>query len=149
MDRFVPRDDGFPVTASAARQSMDRFVPRDDGFPVTASAARQSMDRFVPRDDGLHDDGPRLDGLHDGWPCASQITDATDHPGHDRPGQDRRCAIDASKIHRKLGRKPVQTFEAGIRESVVCYLVRPDWVFHVQVGAYRDGVSQNFAEGQT
>jgi dTDP-glucose 4,6-dehydratase len=102
------------------------------------------MDRFVPRDDGLHDDGPRLDGLHDGWPCASQITDATDHPG-----QDRRCAIDASKIHRKLGRKPVQTFETGIRESVVCYLARSDWVFHVQGGAYRDGVSQNFAEGQT
>jgi dTDP-glucose 4,6-dehydratase len=102
------------------------------------------MDRFVPRDDGLHDGGPRLDGLHDGWPCASQITDATDHPGSDHPGQDRRCAIDASKIHHELGWKPAQTFETGIRETVAWYLANPDWVAHVQSGAYRDWVAKQY-----
>jgi dTDP-glucose 4,6-dehydratase len=78
---------------------------------------------------------PRADGL--GY--ASQITYVTDRPGHDR-----RYAIDARKLERELGWKPAETFDTGIRKTVQWYLDNPDWVAHVQSGAYRDWVSQQY-----
>jgi dTDP-glucose 4,6-dehydratase len=63
----------------------------------------------------------------------------------DRPGHDRRYAIDASKIERELGWKPAETFESGIRKTVQWYLDNPDWVAHVQSGAYREWVQTNYA----
>jgi dTDP-glucose 4,6-dehydratase len=54
----------------------------------------------------------------------------------DRPGHDRRYAIDARKIERELGWKPAETFETGIRKTVQWYLDNPEWVAHVQSGAY-------------
>ncbi len=56
----------------------------------------------------------------------------------DRPGHDRRYAIDAGKIQRELGWKPVETFETGIRKTVQWYLENPGWMAHVQSGAYRE-----------
>jgi dTDP-D-glucose 4,6-dehydratase len=70
----------------------------------------------------------------DGKPYAGQITYVTDRPGHDR-----RYAIDARKLERELGWKPAETFETGIRKTVQWYLANPDWVAHVQSGAYRTG----------
>ncbi len=64
----------------------------------------------------------------------------------DRPGHDRRYAIDASKIERELGWKPAETFESGIRKTVHWYLGNQAWVTHVQSGAYRDWVRTNYAE---
>lgn len=63
----------------------------------------------------------------------------------DRPGHDRRYAIDARKIERELGWLPQETFESGIRKTVAWYLDNQDWVDHVQSGAYRDWVAQNYA----
>ena len=63
----------------------------------------------------------------------------------DRPGHDRRYAIDASKIERELGWKPAETFESGIRKTVQWYLANPEWVAHVQSGAYRDWVQTQYA----
>ena len=63
----------------------------------------------------------------------------------DRPGHDRRYAIDASKIERELGWKPTETFETGIRKTVQWYLDNEAWVTHVQSGAYRDWVQTNYA----
>ena len=63
----------------------------------------------------------------------------------DRPGHDLRYAIDASKIERELGWKPVETFETGIRKTVKWYLDNPEWVAHVQSGAYRDWVQNHYA----
>ena len=63
----------------------------------------------------------------------------------DRPGHDRRYAIDASKIERDLGWKPAETFETGIRKTVQWYLAHPDWVRNVQSGAYRDWVQTQYA----
>jgi dTDP-glucose 4,6-dehydratase len=63
----------------------------------------------------------------------------------DRPGHDRRYAIDASKIERELGWKPAETFDSGIRKTVQWYLDNPDWVAHVQSGAYREWVQTNYA----
>ena len=71
---------------------------------------------------------------------ATQITYVTDRPGHDR-----RYAIDARKIERELGWKPAETFETGIRKTVEWYLANPDWVAHVQSGSYRDWIGKQYA----
>ena len=63
----------------------------------------------------------------------------------DRPGHDRRYAIDASKIERDLGWKPAETFDTGIRKTVQWYLANPEWVANVQSGAYRDWVQTQYA----
>jgi dTDP-glucose 4,6-dehydratase len=63
----------------------------------------------------------------------------------DRPGHDRRYAIDARKIESELGWKPAETFESGIRKTVQWYLDNPQWVAHVQSGAYRDWVKIQYA----
>jgi len=62
----------------------------------------------------------------------------------DRPGHDRRYAIDARKIERELGWKPAETFETGIRKTVQWYLAHGDWVQRVQSGAYRDWMSRHY-----
>ena len=63
----------------------------------------------------------------------------------DRPGHDRRYAIDARKIERELGWKPVETFESGIRKTERWYLENADWVANVQSGGYKDWLSTNYA----
>ena len=62
----------------------------------------------------------------------------------DRPGHDRRYAIDARKIERELGWRPAETFETGIRKTVQWYLDHPDWVANVLSGGYRDWVAQQY-----
>jgi dTDP-glucose 4,6-dehydratase len=78
---------------------------------------------------------PRADGAS----YQAQITFVQDRPGHDR-----RYAIDARKIERELGWKPAETFETGIRKTVQWYLAHPDWVAHVQSGTYREWVSRQY-----
>ena len=63
----------------------------------------------------------------------------------DRPGHDRRYAIDASKILRELGWKPDETFETGIARTVRWYLDHQDWVAHVVSGDYRQWVGLQYA----
>jgi dTDP-glucose 4,6-dehydratase len=62
----------------------------------------------------------------------------------DRPGHDRRYAIDARKIERELGWRPAETFDSGIRKTVQWYLEHADWVAQVQSGAYRDWVAAQY-----
>ncbi|MDO9202478.1 MAG: dTDP-glucose 4,6-dehydratase [Hydrogenophaga sp.] len=75
-----------------------------------------------------------------GQPYAAQISYVTDRPGHDR-----RYAIDARKLEAELGWKPAETFESGIRKTVQWYLDNPDWVAHVQSGAYREWVGKQYS----
>ena len=75
----------------------------------------------------------------DGQPYSSQITYVTDRPGHDR-----RYAIDARKLERELGWKPAETFETGIRKTVQWYLDNQPWVENVLSGSYRDWVAQQY-----
>ncbi|QXI49226.1 dTDP-glucose 4,6-dehydratase [Pseudomonas anuradhapurensis] len=75
----------------------------------------------------------------DGQPYANQISFVTDRPGHDR-----RYAIDARKIERELGWKPAETFESGIRKTVAWYLANQQWVDGVMNGSYRDWVAQQY-----
>ncbi|AVZ78077.1 dTDP-glucose 4,6-dehydratase [Zoogloeaceae bacteirum Par-f-2] len=63
----------------------------------------------------------------------------------DRPGHDRRYAIDARKIERELGWRPAETFASGIRKTVQWYLRNQAWVAHVQSGAYRDWIATHYA----
>jgi dTDP-glucose 4,6-dehydratase len=77
----------------------------------------------------------------DSKPYAEQITYVKDRPGHDR-----RYAIDARKIERELGWKPAETFATGIRKTVQWYLANPEWVSGVQSGAYRDWVQKQYIE---
>ncbi len=83
----------------------------------------------------LDDMQPRADGK----PYAEQITYVKDRPGHDR-----RYAIDATKIERELGWKPAETFETGIRKTVKWYLEHTEWVKNVQSGAYREWLDNNY-----
>ena len=78
---------------------------------------------------------PRTDGRS----YREQIAYVTDRPGHDR-----RYAIDASKIEHELGWKPAETFETGIRKTVQWYLDNKSWVSNVQSGAYRTWVEKNY-----
>jgi dTDP-glucose 4,6-dehydratase len=64
----------------------------------------------------------------------------------DRPGHDRRYAIDAGKIERELGWKPQETFESGIRKTVQWYLDHQDWVKDVQSGDYLKWLQQNYSD---
>ena len=68
-----------------------------------------------------------------------QITFVTDRPGHDR-----RYAIDARKIERELGWRPAETFDSGIRKTVAWYLANGEWVRHVQSGAYREWIGKQY-----
>ena len=98
-----------------------------------------------PNIDIVHTVCALLDELRprsDGQSYTSQISFVKDRPGHDR-----RYAIDARKIERELGWKPAETFESGIRKTVLWYLDNPQWVANVQSGAYRDWVSQQYSVG--
>jgi dTDP-glucose 4,6-dehydratase len=64
----------------------------------------------------------------------------------DRPGHDRRYAIDASKLERELGWKPAEEFESGLRKTVRWYLDHAAWVDSVRTGAYREWIAQNYSE---
>lgn len=89
----------------------------------------QLLDEMQPRSDGKH--------------YVEQITHVTDRPGHDR-----RYAIDASKIANELGWKPQETFETGIRKTIAWYLQNPSWVQNVQTGAYREWLDTNYGNRQ-
>ncbi len=80
---------------------------------------------------------PRVDGKK----YAEQITYVKDRPGHDR-----RYAIDARKIERELGWKPQETFETGIRKTLAWYLANQDWVARVTSGAYRQWLGKQYGE---
>jgi dTDP-glucose 4,6-dehydratase len=75
-----------------------------------------------------------------GPPRRSLITFVKDRPGHDR-----RYAMDASKIKRELGWRPVETFESGIRKTVQWYLENEDWVRDVTSGSYRQWIETHYS----
>ena len=83
-----------------------------------------------------------LDELHPGSPVTPHeqlIAYVKDRPGHDR-----RYAIDARKIERELGWRPAETFASGIRKTVHWYLDNQPWVSRVQSGSYRDWIDRQY-----
>ena len=97
-----------------------------------------------PNLDVVHTVGALLDELQpraDGVPYRQQISYVTDRPGHDR-----RYAIDAHKREQELGWRPAETFETGIRKTVEWYLANQPWVANVLSGGYRDWVAKQDGE---
>jgi dTDP-glucose 4,6-dehydratase len=78
---------------------------------------------------------PRADGKS----YAKQISFVTDRPGHDR-----RYAIDANKVKRDLGWKPKETFDSGIKKTVQWYLDNPIWIEGVVSGSYRHWLQKQY-----
>jgi len=85
----------------------------------------QILDELKPRSDGKS--------------YSEQITFVKDRPGHDR-----RYAIDASKVERDLGWRPAETFDTGIQKTVQWYLDNPVWVEGVVSGSYRDWLQKQY-----
>ncbi|CUA81711.1 dTDP-glucose 4,6-dehydratase [Gulbenkiania indica] len=79
----------------------------------------------------------------EGGSYAAQITFVKDRPGHDR-----RYAIDASRLESELGWKPAETFESGLCKTVNWYLAHQPWVDDVTSGSYRHWVTQHYGEGE-
>ena len=96
-----------------------------DWLYVTDHAICDLLDELRPRADG---------GRY-----SEQITYVADRPGHDR-----RYAIDAGKIGQEIGWRPRETFATGIRKTVQWYLDHQGWVSNVQSGAYREWVEKNY-----
>ncbi|SMC29960.1 dTDP-glucose 4,6-dehydratase [Andreprevotia lacus DSM 23236] len=95
-----------------------------------------------PNLDVVHTICALLDELQprgDGQSYRTQITFVQDRPGHDR-----RYAIDARKLERELGWKPAETFESGIRKTISWYLDNLQWVSNITSGAYREWISQQY-----
>lgn len=82
----------------------------------------------------LDDIKPHPDGSY-----ANLITFVKDRPGHDR-----RYAIDSTKLQTQLGWKPKECFETGIRKTVQWYLAHQEWVKNVQSGAYREWTAKQY-----
>ena len=79
----------------------------------------------------------------DGKSYAEQVVHVADRPGHDR-----RYAIDASKLERELGWKPAETFDSGIRKTVQWYLANQAWVANVTSGGYKQWLHKQYGEGK-
>ncbi len=77
----------------------------------------------------------------DGKSYLTQITYVRDRPGHDR-----RYAIDARNIERELGWRPLETFDSGIRKTIQWYLDHPQWIENVQSGAYRKWIETHYGD---
>lgn len=132
------------------RQIRDWLYVKDH-----CTAIRRVLERGIPGNTyniGGWNEKPNLEVVHaicailnelqpraDGKPYAEQIRFVQDRPGHDR-----RYAIDATKIEQELGWAPVETFETGMRKTVAWFLANPSWIDSVSSGAYRNWIRTQY-----
>jgi dTDP-glucose 4,6-dehydratase len=113
-----------------------------------ARALRLVLEKGVPGETyniGGHNERTNLQVVRDICRLLDELTPGSPHVPHDRlitfvadrPGHDKRYAIDAGKIERELGWKPRETFETGLRKTVAWYLDNEEWCLDVQSGGYR------------
>jgi dTDP-glucose 4,6-dehydratase len=119
---------------SAIRRVLEAGKPGET-YNIGGWNEKANLDVVHTLCDILDELQPRADGRS----YRTQITFVKDRPGHDR-----RYAIDASKLERELGWKPAETFESGIRKTVRWYLDNQAWVQNVTSGAYRDWVGKHY-----
>lgn len=122
---------------SAIREVLARGTPGET-YNVGGWNEKANLDVVRTLCDMLDELAPKTAGSY-----REQITFVKDRPGHDR-----RYAIDARKIERELGWKPAETFESGIRKTVTWYLANPEWVANVRSGNYLKWIEQQYG-GQT
>jgi len=120
---------------TAIREVLARGVPGET-YNVGGWNEKANLDVVHQLCDLLDDLRPKADGSY-----RDQITYVKDRPGHDR-----RYAIDARKLERELGWKPAETFETGLAKTVRWYLQNQAWVDEVASGEYRNWVDVNYAQ---
>ena len=118
----------------AIRRVLQQGVPGET-YNVGGWSEKTNLEVAHTLCDALDELQPRADGLS----YNTQITFVENRPGHDR-----RYAIDASKFSEALGWKPIETFETGIRKTVMWYLDNQDWVAEVTRGDYVSWVSKQY-----
>lgn len=119
---------------SAIRRVLDKGV-LGETYNVGGWNEKANLDVVNTLCELLDELSPRADGQS----YKQQITFVKDRPGHDR-----RYAIDAGKLERELGWRPAETFESGIRKTVQWYLTNQKWVDNVTSGHYRDWVATQY-----
>ena len=120
---------------AAIRRALEAGVP-GEVYNVGGASEMANIDVVHTLCGILDDLQPRTDGRS----YREQIAFVTDRPGHDR-----RYAINADKIAATLGWQPAETFASGIRRTVRWYLDHQDWVADVTSGSYRDWVAKHYA----
>jgi dTDP-glucose 4,6-dehydratase len=120
---------------SALRCVLDRGKP-GEVYNIGGRNERPNIEIVHRICDLLNREQPRADGRS----YREQITQVTDRPGHDR-----RYAIDCSKLERELGWTPAETFDTGILKTVAWYLANQEWVANVRTGAYASWIERNYA----
>jgi dTDP-glucose 4,6-dehydratase len=121
---------------AALRCVLERGRP-GEVYNIGASSEKTNLEVVHRLCDILDEDKPRQDGKS----YREQVTFVKDRPGHDR-----RYAIDASRVERELGWKPQETFESGLRKTIGWYLENQQWVANVTSGAYRDWIALHYGE---
>ena len=124
--------------ASALRAVLARGRPGET-YNIGGSAERENLSVVNLLCRLLDARAPRTDGLS----YASQIAFVTDRPGHDR-----RYAIDQRKIARELGWQPAVDFEQGLHDTVDWYLRNDAWIAGIETGAYRQWLDTNYRSGE-
>ncbi|SIT21122.1 dTDP-glucose 4,6-dehydratase [Achromobacter sp. MFA1 R4] len=120
---------------SAIRRVLDKGV-LGETYNVGGWNEKANLDVVNTLCELLDELSPRADGQS----YKQQITFVKDRPGHDR-----RYAIDAGKLERELGWRPAETFESGIRKTVQWYLDNAAWVANVTSGSYRNWVDTQYS----
>jgi dTDP-glucose 4,6-dehydratase len=121
---------------AAIRCVLERGQP-GEVYNIGSSNEKTNLEVLHRLCDLLDEGKPRRDGKS----YREQITFVKDRPGHDR-----RYAIDASKIERELGWKPTETFESGLRKTIRWYLENQEWVANVTSDAYRHWIALQYGE---
>ena len=120
---------------SAIREVLARGVPGET-YNIGGWNEKKNLDVVHMLCDLLDQARPKVAGSY-----RDQITYVTDRPGHDR-----RYAIDARKLERELGWKPAETFETGLAKTVRWYLANQSWVDDIVSGNYRNWVETNYTQ---
>ena len=137
---------GLISLSTSERRRLSKMGEKSETFCRRALVTMNENPTLIPAEVDVADamrDMAQLDALRpraDGQPYESQITYVADRPGHDR-----RYAIDPTKIQRDIGWSPAETFESGIDKTVRWYLENGAWIDTVRSGAYRDWLNTNYA----